>query len=175
MWIEKEEPYADEDEHWHQLADRKNIAGNRRLPHAENIECCQGQHDGDNDQHTRHGCICRRPKKPEVADHQVAVRSESGQSRQPNEPTNFKCDHWPKGFSRVEVRPTCFIKAAADFRKAQNDQHHDQRAYDERDQAVRADQSVNLRRQTENARADDAIDRDRDQVPSADAADQAFA
>ena len=38
MWIQKEETDGDEDEHRHELADRENVAGNRRLTHTQNID-----------------------------------------------------------------------------------------------------------------------------------------
>ena len=77
-----------------------------------------------------------------------------------------------RSFARIKVRAASFIKAAADFRKAKNEQRDDDRANHERDQTVRADERENFRRQAENSRADDSVDRDRYQVPAANAANQ---
>jgi len=70
-----------------------------------------------------------------------------------------------------EARAAGLLEPAADLGEAQDDERDDQSADDKGHQAVSADQGIDLRRETEDARADDAVDCHRNEVPPADASD----
>ena len=75
-------------------------------------------------------------------------------------------------FARVEIWATRLVKTATHFGEAKYDERDDKGTGDESDEAVSADEGVNFRRKTKDAGADDAVDRDRDQVPATYATDQ---
>ena len=86
----------------------------------------------------------------------------------------YKSDGGTKSLARVKIRSTGFIETTTHFRKTQDEKSDHDRADNERDQTVGANQRKHFRRQTENARADNAVDSYRHQVPTANAANQSF-
>src|SRR6266550_126430 len=148
--------------------------GNRRLSDAQDVYDGEREYYCDYDHSSPRDGRCPSPKVTEVADQQIAVRREGGQTSQPDQPTDFKRHRRPESFTRIQIWSTSFVKAAADFGKTKDDEHDHQSAGRESEQAVRADERENFCRQAEDTCANDAVDGDGNEVPAAYTAHQTF-
>ena len=115
-----------------------------------------------------------RPEIGDVVDQEIAIRGESCDACQPDQPADLECHGRIECLASVEIWTAGVVESTADFSEAQDDQRHHERADDKRDDAVRADQRIYSGRESENSRADNAVDCDCDQVPAANATDQTF-
>ena len=87
------------------------------------------------------------------------------------QPPDLESDGRTERFPRVEIRATGLIEAAADLRKADDDDEDAESGDENGDGARGAGQRGERRRKPEDTTANDAVDDDRGERPAADGAD----
>ena len=155
-----------------QLRHHGRIADPRPRPHAPIVRRRQGAEKQRDDRQSRQRLGRRRPEFPQVDDEQIHPGGARRQATEQHQPTHLQAREPSERVAHIQIGAAGLGELGRDLGVTGDDDHH-ARAGDQHGRRTRApEQSRNHRGQSEDAAAEDAVDRECYHAPAADCADQ---
>src|SRR5579862_4912574 len=140
--------------------------------HSADVNDGQKTDQGGEDQSAGYGVFRMRPELAKINDKQVGVGGGRGYLSQPEHPGGLDAHETSKSDASVEVWAACFLKARCNFCKTTHDHAHSRTRSEHGIWAVFANDVGNGGRKPEDAAADNGVDDQRYQAPTANRANQ---
>ena len=112
------------------------------------------------------------PEFTQINHKKIGVGCWSGHLAQAQHPCGLNPNHAAEGRARVQIGPARLMKIRGNLGVAAHDDGHPRAREENRQRAYFSDEIRDHRRQAKDPAADDGVDRERNQAPAADGADE---